>query len=177
MSTIYVQEAVNLFCGDDDPTKSKHLTIAEHKLPVFTEKTQDHHAGGSKVGIDLGLGAIEKFDSTFKLKGYDPDLLAQFGLGSKMRRVYTSRGLIRDKRTGRAIESKAIIEGRLIKIESDAFSRGEFVGHDYSIAEIMHYEFYFDGKEKVYWDFFTSEWRIDGVDENADERRILGISG
>ena len=33
MSTIYVMEAANLFCGDHDPTASKHLTLSELKLP------------------------------------------------------------------------------------------------------------------------------------------------
>lgn len=175
MSTIYVQESVNLFCDDADPSKSKYLTISSHKLPSFNEKMQDHHAGGSLVEVDIALG-ISKLESAFKLKGWDPDLLSAFGLGRRGRRMFTSRGLIRDKRTNRAIESKAIIEGRLTKIDPEEFSRGEFAGYDYSIAEIMHYELYFDGKEKIFWDFFTGEWRIDGQSENADERRILGLA-
>lgn len=171
--TIIVREAVNLFCGDDDPT-GKHLTLASIKLPALSEKYSDHHGGGAMVAIEVALG-VEKLDCTFKLKGYDPDLLIQFGLGSKQRLRYTARGLLRDKRTMRAIESRAVLEARLGKIEEDEFSRGELTGHDYSLQEIMHYELYYDGVEKVYWDFFTSEWRINGVSQNDDERRILGI--
>jgi hypothetical protein len=29
--------------------------------------------------------------------------------------------------------------------------------------------------EKIHWDFFTSDWRVDGVSQNADERAILRI--
>jgi uncharacterized protein len=89
--------------------------------------------------------------------------------------VFTAYGVIRDKRTGIAIESKAIIEGRLGKIEPDAFQRGELQGHEYTINEVMHYELWFNEKEKLFWDFFSTEWRLDGVSQNDDERRILRV--
>ena len=56
MSTIYVMEACNLFCGDHDPAASKHLTLAELKLPPLQEIYQDHHAGGSRVQIEVAVG-------------------------------------------------------------------------------------------------------------------------
>ena len=37
MSTIYIMEAANLFCGDHDPTASKHLTLTELQLPALQE--------------------------------------------------------------------------------------------------------------------------------------------
>lgn len=177
MATMYVQESVNLYCGDDDPTKSKHLTLEEHALPVLEERFEEHTPGGSRIAVEVSMGLINPLSSSFKLKGWDPDLLSQFGVSSRHRRPYSSYGLIRDKRTNRAIESKAIIEGRLAKIEGDARKRGEFMGHDYEIKEIWHYELWFDGREKVFFDFLTQEFRIDGVSENADERRILRIPG
>jgi len=39
----------------------------------------------------------------------------------------------------------------------------------------MHYELWFADKEKLYWDFFSTDWRIDGVSQNDDERRILRV--
>lgn len=174
--TIYVMTAANLFCGDHDPTKSKHLTLDELKLPSLEEVYADHSPGGALVQIELGL-AVKKLEPSFKLKGFDPDLLVQFGLGSRVRSTFTAYGVIVDKRTGRAIESKAIIEARLGKVSPDAFKRGDLVGHEYSMNEVMNYQLFFDGAEKVYWDFFTNAWRIDGVDQNADENRILRITG
>jgi uncharacterized protein len=135
---------------------------------------QDHHAGGSRVQIEVAVG-ISKLEPTFKLNGWDPDLLTQFGLGSSRQKVFTAYGVIRDKRTGVANEAKAIIEGRLGKIEPDAFQRGELQGHEYAINEVMHYELWFNEKEKLFWDFFSTEWRLDGVSQNDDERRILRI--
>ena len=69
MSTIYVMEAANLFAGDHDPTASKHLTLAELKLPTLQEMYQDHHAGGSRVQIEVAVG-ISKLEPTFKLNGW-----------------------------------------------------------------------------------------------------------
>jgi hypothetical protein len=51
------------------------------------------------------------------------------------------------------------------------------MSHDYAMNEVMHYELWFDGKEKIMWDFFTNAWRVDGVDQNRDENRILRVVG
>ncbi len=175
-ANLYVMEAANLFCGDHDPKASKHLTLTELQLPALMEQFQDHHPGGSPVGIEVAVG-IQKLEPTFKLTGWDPDLLTQFGIGSRTKRVFTAYGVIRDKRTGAAMEAKAVIEGRLGKIEGEAFRRGELQSHDYAINEVTHYELWFDTREKLYFDFFTAEFRLDGQSANADERNILRISG
>lgn len=174
MSTIYVMEAVNLFCGDHDPTASKHLTITELKLPPLQAIYADHHAGGARVAIEVELG-VQKLEPTFKLAGIDPDLLGQFGLGSRYKNVYTAYGKVRDKRTGRDIEAKAIVEARLGKIDPDAFTRGELMGHEYALNEVTHYELWFDGKPKIVWDFFENRWEVDGEDQNAADNRILRV--
>ncbi|MGA0615952.1 phage major tail tube protein [Paracoccus sp. KR1-242] len=170
----FLMEAANLFCGDHDPTASKHLTLSEMQLPSLTEIFQDHHPGGSLFQVEVSVG-VEKLLPTFKLAGHDPGVLSLFGLGTKRRHTFTSYGVIRDKRTGQALEAKAIIEGRLGSIEPETFQRGEMQSHDYAINEVMHYEFWWAGKEKFYFDFWTSEWRVDGVSQNADENRILRI--
>ena len=70
--TVYIMEAVNLFVGDADPTKSKHLTIAELKLPDLAGIYADHHAGGALVATEFEVG-VEKLEPTFKLNGIDPE--------------------------------------------------------------------------------------------------------
>lgn len=174
--TIFIMTAANLFCGDHDPTKSKHLTLEEIKLPSLEEIFEDHKPGGAVMQVEFGL-SIKKLEPTFKLKGFDPDLLSQFGLGTKTRNVFTAYGVIVDKRTGRNIEAKAIIEARLGRVAPDAFQRGAIMSHDYAMNEVMHYELWFDGAEKIAWDFFTNLWRVDGVDQNRDENRILRVTG
>lgn len=175
-ATIYVMTAVNLFCGDHDPSNSKHLTLSELKLPDLQGIYADHHAGGAIAAIEVELG-VQKLESTFKLNGIDPALMTQFGLGSKSKNVFTAYGVVVDKRTGRNIESKAIIEARLGRVAPDAFTRGELMGHEYALNEITHYELWFDGSEKIAWDFFENLWRVDGVDQNADANSIMRIAG
>lgn len=175
-ATIYVMTAVNLFCGDHDPSNSKHLTLSELKLPDLQGIYADHHAGGAIAAIEVELG-VQKLESTFKLNGIDPSLMTQFGLGSKSKNVFTAYGVVVDKRTGRNIESKAIIEARLGRVAPDAFTRGELMGHEYALNEITHYELWFDGSEKIAWDFFENLWRVDGVDQNADANSIMRIAG
>ena len=172
--TIYVMEGANLFCGDHDPTASKHLTLEELQLPSLTEMYQDHHPGGSRVQVEVAVG-IQKLEPTFKLAGWDPDLLTQFGLNAQMQRVFTAYGVLRDKRTGAALEARAVMHGRLGSIEPEAFQRGENMGHDYAIREVFHYEVHIGGEERFYWDFWSNTVRQGGVSQTADENTILRI--
>jgi P2 family phage contractile tail tube protein len=174
MSDIFIMEAANLFCGDHDPTASKHLTLSELQLPTLTEMFVDHHAGGSAVQIEIPTG-IEKMTSSFKLMGWDPELMGQFGLSGRGSKRYTAYGVLRSRRTGLAQKAMVIMEGRLGKVESEAFKRGEAQSHDYAINGIVHYEMHINETEKISWDFFTAEWRVDGVQQNADEARMLNL--
>lgn len=174
MSTLYVVESANLFCGDHDAKNSKHLAIQELKLPALQGIYTDHHAGGARVQIEVEVG-VQKFEPTFKLIGFDPDLLTQFGLGTKIKNIYTAYGEVKNRRTGQAIELKAVIEARLGKVEGDAFQRGEVMSHEYALNEVTHYEVHFDNQEKLYWDFWSNTWRVGGTDQNATTNAILRI--
>ena len=128
-NTVYLMQAVNLFAGDHDPTASKHLTLTELALPTLQEIYADHHLGGARVAVEWEVG-IQKLEATLKLSGFDPDLLTRFGLGARNRQVFTAYGVIADKRSGRMIEGKAIMEGRLGKVAPEAFQRGQAQSHD-----------------------------------------------
>jgi len=175
-NTVYIMEQANLYCGDADPTNSKHLTLEELKLPELQETLVDHTPGGGKVAVEWAVG-IQKLEPTFKLKGMDFALLRQFGLNNRQSQIFTAYGVVRDKRTSRAIECKAIIQGRLSKITPDAFQRGEAMSHDYGINEVTHYEVFFDGAEEMYWDFFTNTLRMGGIDTDAAVNQILRVPG
>jgi P2 family phage contractile tail tube protein len=176
VSTLLILEAANLFCGDHDPTKSKHLTLQELQLPNLQAQYQDHSPGGAPVSIEIETG-INKLEPSFKLIGYDPDLLVQFGVSDTIRRNYTAYGVLTDRRTGAKIEIKSIMEGRLGKVETDAYKRGDLLAHSYAINEVTHYEVWIGGNEKVYWDFWTNVWRVDGVDQWARHNQILRVTG
>lgn len=173
-STIYVLEAVNLFCGDHDPHASKHLTITEMAIPTLEELTVDHLPGGSPVQVEFTVG-IKKFEPTFKLAGFDPDLLSQFGLTTQVRQMFTAYGVIRDKRRGTEIEAKVVIEGRLGLVKPDPWKRADLQHHDYGIKEVMHFAYWFNGQRKLFWDYWTNAWEVDGVDQFNTANRIMRI--
>lgn len=174
---LFIQEAVNLFVGDSGPDNSKHLVLESIKIPSLEENTQNYTPGGSIGEIKVGLGVLKALESTFKIKGCDPQIMSQFGLNSRGRMPFTVYGAVRDKKGSDYIELKAVMEGRLIKIEADEMKRGELYGHDHAIDEIWHYELHWAGKEKYYYDFLSSEWRVDGVSQNTSIRNILRIPG
>lgn len=175
MSDLLITEAVNLFCGNDEPDKSKHLTLTELQLPTLAETMADHRPGGGTAGIEVPLG-VEKFGATFKLNGEDPDLMVHFGLGGRANKVYTGYGSIVSKRTGAVTQMKTVMEGRLGRVTPDAFQKGQLKGHDYMIGAIMHYELFHDDRELIYFDFFSNTWRVDGVDQNAATNRALNLA-
>ncbi|MFC2252503.1 phage major tail tube protein [Labrys portucalensis] len=175
MSSLIIQEAANIFLGDDSPDNSKHRSLASVKLPALEELTQNHHGGGAIGAIEIGGLGLKELDCTFKLNGWDPQAMSMFGLGAG-RQNFTVRGLLRNKDlTNRPITIRAIINARLVSITSDEFKRGDLLGHDYALKEIFRYQVFYDGAEKYFYDFLTSEWRVDGVDQNAEERAALGI--
>lgn len=175
MANFYILEQVNLFCGES--SQGKHLTLQEMKVPTLSESENDHTPGGGRVAVGIA-SVIEKLECTFKLTGSDPELLSMFGLGKRNRQTFTALGAVRDKSTGGLIEAKSVIEARLGKIEGDGFKRSDLHGHDYALIEVWHYELYFNGEEKFFFDFMTNTLRIDGVDpDGGDLNRILQING
>lgn len=175
-NTIYNMEAVNLYAGDHDPIASKHLTLQELKLPAMQAIFSDHHPGGSFFGTEVQVGA-EKLELGFKLGGVDPDLFKSFGLMSPSpeRKRYTAYGYIIDMRTGAELESIAVFEGRLGKVEPDAWQRGEFLGCDYAVNSVTHYSLKIGTEELWAWDLFEARWDVAGVDAVAARNRILRI--
>jgi P2 family phage contractile tail tube protein len=174
MTTLYTVDAMNLFCGVADPTNSKHLSIEEVKLPSLEEQMKEHTPGGARVGIEIPVG-VSKLEWEFKLTGFDPQVLTQFGLSTPISNIYTAYGVIVDRRTGAQLELKAVAEGRLAKVTQETIKHGETSQMDLKISGITHYEVWFSGAEKIFWDFFTNAWRVDGVDQNAVRNQILRI--
>lgn len=171
---IYIMEAANLFCGDTDPSKSNHLTLSELKLPSLEENLVDHVAGGAPVGVEIDTH-INKLEASFNLAGWSTNVMTMIGQSTVAAQTFTAYGVIRDRRSGKAIEAKAIIGGRLSKVSPAAFKRGDLQHHEYAIRSIMHYDLFMEGIEIYAWDFFLNQRRIGGIDINADLNQILRI--
>jgi phage tail tube protein FII len=192
-NTIFNLEAVNLICGDtgggSQPGFPTHLQIQEIKLPGLQEAFVDHNAGGARVGIEIPTH-LNKLEMTFNLLGWNPDIMGMIGRSARADQRYTCYGLIRDRRTGAALQMRAYAEGRLGRVNPANFRRGDAHHHEYSVNAIIHYELYMQEqavagaagvdtalREIYYWDYFEDIVRVNAVDTAAEERLILAIPG
>ena len=175
MSTILLLEAVNLFMGDADPEKSKHLSLTSMTLPTLEYQTADHNPGGGAGEITFGMNALKKMEPTFKIAGFDAEGYRLFGVGSGEVNTFTGYGVIRDKREAKALQGKVILRGAIGKITPEAFERGKEFGHDYSLIEVSHYELWIGGTEWWTWDFWTMPRpRVFGT-EDREYMALLGL--
>jgi P2 family phage contractile tail tube protein len=172
--TLYVLEAANMFCGDVDPSLSQHLTISEVKLPNMEENFVDHQAGGAPVIIEIDT-ILQRLECTFQLAGWSPQVASMIGSWVQQTNVFTMYGVIRDRRSGAAIEAKAILGGRLGRANPANWTRGALQHWDYSIRAVTHYELYVDGAELFVYDFFLNTFRAGGIDRWAEQNSILRI--
>jgi P2 family phage contractile tail tube protein len=171
---IFILEAANLYCGDFDTSLSQHLTISELKLPNVEENYVDHQAGGSPFTIEVDT-ILQRLEATFVLVGWSPEVATMIGSWEVAQNVFTAYGVVRDRRSGDAIEAKAIMGGRLGRANPANWTRGGLQHWEYSIRAITHYELYLEGNEMYFYDFFLNTMRMGGVDRNADINRILRI--
>jgi len=184
--TIYTMKSANLICGDTGnesaPGISTHLVLQELKLPGLEENYVDHTPGGAPLAIEIPTH-LNKLEATFNLAGWDPDIMVFIGQNARSYQRFTAYGLIRDRRSAEALQSVAVIEGRMGRVNPTAFSKGNLMSHEYSLRSIVHYELYMQVEpdteplEIYFWDFFTSTRRIGGVDLNDEMIRLLAIPG
>jgi phage tail tube protein FII len=185
-ATIYTMESVNLICGDvggkGSPGISTHLVLQELKLPTLEESYADHNPGGAPIAIEIPTH-MNKLEATFNLAGWDPKLMAYIGQEDPFKQKFTAYGLIRNRRTAKAMQAIAVMEGRLGRVNPTAFSRGNLMAHEYSIKGITHYELKMAMNpnaqldEIYFWDFFSSVRRIGGKDLNKEMITLLRIPG
>ena len=113
--------------------------------------------------------------ASFKLTGWDPQTMSQFGIGGRSKFPFTAYGNARSKATGTAVGIKCVMFGRMTKMAYPEMKRGDLLEVDHEIKEILHYELWFNQQEKFYWDWQASIWRVDGVVQNQDELSNLSI--
>jgi phage tail tube protein FII len=175
-NTILMLEAVSMFLGNADPTKSKHLKLTSLTLPTLEYDIVDHKPGGGAMEVGFSMSAIKKLEPTFKMAGFDQEAFRLFGVGSGAVSNFTCYGVIRDKREAKPLQGKAVFRGSIGRIAADAFTRGAEFGHDHRIDEVTHYELSIGGSEWYSIDFFTQpKPRVFGV-EDREYMQMLGLA-
>jgi phage tail tube protein FII len=176
-ATILTMDTANLFVGDDDPTNSQFLTLRNIKLPALEEMTKDHTGGGAMGSISIGQRLFQSLTASFQLEGFNPDVLTKF-MPVTGRTKYTIRGNIRDLRDHTDTEIRAVLDGRMTRVEMSEFSRDNGINTDYEIKEVMLYSLHFGQSEKIYFDYFSGPKgvRVDGQLVFPAVARNLGLA-
>lgn len=176
MSDILLMEAANLFVGDHDPERSKHLKIKNLTLPTLEFITADHAGGGAAMEVGWSMGILRKLELGFALVGFDEECYRAAGVGSNQVVNFTAYGVISRKSDGRKFGVKAVVKGSLGKVAPDQFERSSALGHDHSLADVTYYKLTVGRDEWFEADFFNTVRKRFGVDELAEVRTLLGLN-
>ncbi len=192
MSTLYVMESANLICGQQNaggtqPGVSTHLKILGLKLPALENSYTDVYPGGAPVGVEVPLYQ-NRYEATFTLAGWDDAVLKMMNNPGWQFQWFTAYGVIRDRRSGQALQARAQMQGEMGRANPTEYRKGDLHQWEFSIRAIVHYELYMQtdpedaygwsaGAEIYFWDFFAQERRIGGYDLNAVENSLLHIWG
>lgn len=149
-----VLEAVNLYIGDN-PAASLHLQIASMQLPGVVTRFVDHAPGGSPIEVEIPVSTT-KLTAGFTLVGWTKIAMVSALSGQQ---TLTCWGLLREKRSGRPRQARAIIQG-WISAQPDRYARGTPQSIDYAIGGIMHYDLMIGRQRVYYWDFKTQTGQV-----------------
>ncbi|MGI3901228.1 MAG: phage major tail tube protein [Janthinobacterium lividum] len=171
MATIFTNESFTIYVGNDDPGNDKRKSVTNLSLPDLEELTASHHAGGSRIEVEVAVGGMKALMVKFKATGWDSQTMSQMGVSGRANYPFTLKSVVRDKATGRGLGVKVVVWGRLTKLSPSEQKRGDLFGHDHEIKEIVHYELHYDDSEKYYWDYASTPeiWRVDGEVQNQDD--------
>jgi P2 family phage contractile tail tube protein len=183
-ASIFTLESFNVICGDTgdaaSPGISTHLEVTNVKLPGLELNMVDHTPGGAPVQIEVPMFE-NKLESTFTLAGWNPAVMSMFAQWARALNRFTVYGLVRDRRSGNALQVMALYEGQLGRANAQDARKNDLFQVEYAIKSIVHYELYMqevvgaEPTEIMFWDFFTSTRRMGGVDLNAEMNTILAI--
>jgi uncharacterized protein len=173
MQPLYVLEAVDVRRADQ-PDSSRALTISKLGLPAIKRMNAEHNPGGGVGKVNFTFPQIEQVEPKFELKGLDVDIIRSMGLAAGAQDKWIFAGAYRDKRSGRVLAGRAIIQGVVSEWEPDEQAAGELFGCNYMLQEVTHYELILDGQELWYWDWYEREGRGGGVSWFSDIRQALG---
>ena len=125
---------------------SKIGQASEITLPVPTEKVEEMRNAGMVLPIDIPMG-YEKMESSFKLKGFDPQTIVLFGLAVGQEREFMATGALVHE-DGTVINATAYIRGRLIKNDPGTWKPGEAGENDFQIS-LRYYRLEVDGRTLI----------------------------
>lgn len=147
---------------------SKIGQASEITLPVPTEKLEEMRNAGMVMPIDIPLG-YEKIEASFKMTGFDPQVIQLFGLAVGQEREYMVTGALAHE-DGTIINATAYIRGRLTKNDHGTWQPGEQAENEYAIT-LRYYKLEVDGR--VLLEMTPFEVTVGGVSQTGGIRAAL----
>lgn len=147
---------------------SKIGQASEITLPVPTEKVEEMRNAGMVMPIDVPMG-FEKAEASFKLTGFDPQVIQLFGLAVGQEREFMATGALVHE-DGTVINATAYIRGRLIKNDPGSWKPGEVGENDFQIA-LRYYRLEVEGRTLI--EMTPFEVSIGGVSQTSGIRAAL----
>lgn len=175
-NTIERIDAATIFVGDDDPNNSLHLKIKSVGVILdLEEATMSHKAGGHVMTLEMGERSFTMGTLKFSMTGIDTDIITRFMPSKRIK--YTVRANVRDLRKDEDVSMVAIVEGRMVRVTHKDFEKESDVGGEYEIKEIVMYELYKNGVEKLWFDYFAGPagYRRNGQPMFPELSRNLGL--
>lgn len=147
---------------------SKLGQIGDVTLPVPQAKVEEMRNAGMVMPIEVMLG-YEKLEASFKMPGFDPQVLKLFGLapGVETPLMITGAAVDEDGTTHSAV---ANVRGFTKQADPGNWKPGEMAENDYQFS-VRHYKLEIDGNPIFEMDAF--DVKIGGVSQYAGIRKAL----
>lgn len=147
---------------------SKLGQASEISLPVPTEKLEELRNAGMVMPIDVPMG-YEKLEMSFKLTGFDPQVITLFGLAVGKETEFMATGALAHE-DGTVINATAYIRGRLMSNDHGTWKPGEAGENDHSIS-LRYYRLEVEGRTLIEADPFDVS--IGGISQTGGIRAAL----
>ena len=141
-------------------------------LPKLTVKTEEYRGGGmdAPVGVDMGL---EKLEASFTTNGIRKEVLKYFGAFDQTSFNASFRGAFKGHK-GATTGAVATLRGGLREVDPGEWAPGAKAEFKYAV-DVTYYKLEIDGRVMFEFDPINSVRIIDGVDQLADVRNVLGL--
>ena len=141
-------------------------------LPKLTVKTEAHRGGGMAGEIEMGMG-LEKLECSFTTNGVRKEVLKYFGAFDQTGFNASFRGAFKGLK-GATTGVVATLRGGLREVDPGEWSAGSKAEFKYAV-DVTYYKLEIDGRVMYEIDPINSVRVIDGVDQLADVRNVLGL--
>ncbi|MBD8556913.1 phage major tail tube protein [Rhizobium sp. CFBP 8762] len=148
--------------------ESKVGQVSEITLPVPQAKIEEVRNSGMAIPAQIVMG-YEKLEFSFKMTGFDPQILKLFGLKIGSETPFMITGSLVDE-DGTSRNATATIRGILKQADAGSWKSGEMAETDYQVS-VNYYKLEVEGEELIEMDAF--DIKIGGVSQYGDVRRDL----